>query len=79
MQNIIEYSRKLIVEDLFNTPSFHNVWPIWRKEIRNLTSIISPISYFNLGDNLVSVFRSTSEGEEPRAAFQQEVLFGSLW
>jgi len=62
MQNIIEYSRKLIVEDLFNTPSFHNVWPIWRKEIRNLTSIISPISYFNLGDNLVSVFRSTSEG-----------------
>ena len=60
--NIIEFTRELIINDLFNTTSFNSAWDVWKNEISNLTSSQAPSSYFNLGDHLRDIFRTTGNG-----------------
>lgn len=58
--NIVEYLRKLSVENLFATNTFATTWNIWKSEINNCAFNKTPNQILNLGDNLSNIFRSTS-------------------
>ena len=58
--NIVEYLRKLSVENLFETNTFLGAWDIWKDEINRYATNKTPNQILNLGDNLANIFRSTS-------------------
>lgn len=60
--NIVEYLRKLSVENLFTTNTFSEAWDVWKNEINRYASNKTPNQILNLGDNLANIFRSTSSG-----------------
>lgn len=60
MENIIEYMRKEIVNDLLtSSKTIENSWPTWRNKILQLTSQKNPISFFDLGEKLHDIFTTT--------------------
>ncbi len=59
MQNITEYLRKRVVEELFEMDSFSVPWEYWKPIIEEKMPIINGTNVIGLGDHLSSIFRST--------------------
>jgi hypothetical protein len=61
-QNIIEYARRLSVENLFRTNTFDKTWNIWKDKIISIANNMTPNQILDLGDHLAEVFKTTSNG-----------------
>lgn len=66
-QNIVEYLREQAINGLFATTGFSGNWNTWVNEVNLLTANKSPRQILNLGDNLSSIFRSTSSGSRSQS------------
>lgn len=60
--NICEYIREKSIKNLFDMNSFSNCWDVWKPQIESKLNINDPSTIFNLGDELSSIFKSTSNG-----------------
>lgn len=61
MENVVEYLRKLVVAQLYETgfgPLFHS----WKSEIDRFAPNRTEMQILNLGDHLSEIFQSTGEG-----------------
>lgn len=67
LMNIVEKYRESLVRDLFTVPSFREVWTVWKPLIKNELST-RPNSYFDLGDKLRTIFKSTGQGGRKQAS-----------
>lgn len=59
-QNIIEYLRELVINQLFTTKGFKSAWPTWKAEINKLAPSLTENQLFNLGDSLRDIFYTTN-------------------
>lgn len=60
--NIIEYLRKLSVENLFKMDKFSQCFPIWTPEIKKIiTNTPSHTTLINIGDDLKKIFNLTKK------------------
>lgn len=59
-QNIVEYIREEAVKSLFSMGGFRNSWTTWLNDIRYLAPTYTNRNLFDLGDNLSSIFLSTT-------------------
>lgn len=59
-ETIIEYARKLAIEQLFCSQTVKNSWGTWKSTILNLLSTPpTPKQIYDIGDNLRDIFRTT--------------------
>lgn len=82
--NIIEYYRKTIIENCFQTKSFSNAWEIWEDVIiQKLGRDYNWNDILNLGENLADVFFSTrgdvEEGLSVAQANSKASTSGTAW
>lgn len=77
MPNIIEYTRKMAIEQLFTTNTFDNTWNnVWKNEINTILGTqLTPRNILNLGDKLGDIFRlaGTDRGQSGVASA------GNVW
>lgn len=73
--NIVEKYRELLVENLFTTTSFNNVWSVWEPLIKSKVST-RPNSYYDLGDKLRDIFKSTGQGGRAQGNLSAS---GNVW
>lgn len=59
-QNIVEYMRKLAVEQLFATAGFSAAWPTWKAKIHDLVPSYTERQIYDLGDSLRDIFYTTN-------------------
>lgn len=59
-QNIIEYLRGLVIDQLFTTKGFKKAWPTWKIEINKFAPLQTELQILNLGDSLRDIFYTTN-------------------
>lgn len=63
--NIVEYFRKLAIEQGLETPTIRGVWPTWKNLINiKLGDNPNAQSFFELGNSLYDIFQSTNPSNE---------------
>lgn len=67
-QNVIEYIRQQAVEHLFTMKSFNSNWSNWKNVINSLSSKTSSRQIIDIGDNLSTIFKSTSPDSRNQSA-----------
>lgn len=78
-ETIIEYARRLSIENLFNLKGFSSSWPTWQNHIISKylnTPEISSNQIFNLGDFLREIFRTTSTSGRSQSSVS---IGGASW
>lgn len=58
-QNIIEYLREEVINQVLNTPCVKKVWPTWNTKINSLLPGLTERQIYDLGDSLRDIFYST--------------------
>lgn len=66
--NIIEYLRKLAIENLFESEKFSEVFDIWKIKINEIVKIKTSKNIFNLGDHLSEIFKMTNINDRSQSS-----------
>lgn len=74
--NIIEYSRKLSIENLFNMDTFSNSFEFWKDEIKRRLKKHRAKDYLDLGDSLSEIFKLSSPSNRSQSSVSGA---GSSW
>lgn len=75
-ENIVEYLRKMSIENLFTKKTFKKTWDIWREEINGHITNRTPNQILNLGDKLAEIFTTTSDTGRTQSAVSSA---GNAW
>lgn len=74
--NIIEYGRKLSIENLFKMDTFSNSFEFWKNEIKKRLINQRTKDYLNLGDSLSKIFKLSSPDNRSQSSVSGA---GSSW
>jgi hypothetical protein len=75
-QNICEYLREKVINDLFGMDSFKRAWVTWKPHIQSLITPLNARNVLDLGDELSNIFKLTSSSGRSQSSVSSA---GAVW